>query len=221
MSRTDEYINQLYEAGLVDRFGNRLYPDLHHHGDRQPVQGANGDRINPSDVLGQERFLERRAAKMDEKQPVALWYRGRCYHKHPGWRYLYKEVSRDGDKDYKPAPVEDGEKVQHWLVAHGYRVIYQKKGNGSATDFVQCWMHERYAGSGEEPGDFHPESLAQLREYIALAVAKRDEPEEDTVAPELPTEEATVQPDHVESIVDKVAGWIGIYFDAKQAGWLA
>ena len=37
MSRTDEYINQLYEAGLVDRFGNRLYPDLHHHGDRQPV----------------------------------------------------------------------------------------------------------------------------------------------------------------------------------------
>ena len=226
MSRTDEYINQLYEAGLVDRFGNRLYPDLHHHGDRQPVQGANGDRINPSDVLGQERFLERRAAKMDEKQPVALWYRGRCYHKHPGWRYLYKEVSRDGDKDYKPAPVEDGEKVQRWLVAHGYRVIYQKKGNGSATDFVQCWMHERYAGSGEEPGDFHPESLAQLREYIALAVAKRDEPEEDTVAPELPEQEATVQPEpeHMpfDTAVDKIAAFVGNLVTASaMAGWLA
>ena len=224
MSYTDQYINDLHEAGLVDRFGNRLYPDLSHAGDRQPMQGCMGTRVNPSDVLGNEGFIERRT-KMNE-QPVALWYRGRCYHKHPGWQYLYKEVSKDGDKDYKPAPVEDGEKVQRWLVAHGYRVIYQKKGNGSATDFVQCWMHERYAGSGEEPGDFHPESLAQLREYIALAVAKRDEPEEDTVAPELPEQEATVQPEpermDFDTAVDTLASFVGNLVTASAvAGWLA
>ena len=225
MSYTKQWINDLREAGLVDGFGNRLYPDLSGAGDRQPTQGASGTRVNPSDVLGNERFLERRTT-MNEKQPVALWYRGRCYHKHPGWRYLYKEVSRDGDKDYKPAPVEDGEKVQRWLVAHGYRVIYQKKGNGSATDFAQCWMHERYAGSGEEPGDFHPESLAQLREYIALAVAKRDEPEEDTVAPELPEQEVTVQPEpermDFDTAVDTLAAFIGDLVTASAvAGWLA
>ena len=159
------------------------------------------------------------------EQPVALWYKGRAYHNHPGWKRYYKEVALDNG-DYKPAPVEDGEKVQRWLVAHGYRVIYQKKGNGSATDFVQCWMHERYAGSGEEPGDFHPESLAQLREYIALAVAKRDEPEEDTVAPELPTEEATVQPEpeHMpfDTAVDKIAAFVSNLVTASAlAGWLA
>ena len=216
MSRTDEYINQLYEAGLVDRFGNRLYPDLHHHGDRQPVQGANGDRINPSDVLGQERFLERRAAKMDEK-PVAFWFKGDARYAHPGWAYCYNEVA-ENNGEYRATTKKDGKAIQKWLVGNGYRKLYSWKGNGEITTFRECWMHVRYSGDGSDPQDFHPKSTAEIREYISLAL-KTDEPE--TVAPELPTEEATVQPDHVESIVDKVAGWIGIYFDAKQAGWLA
>ena len=216
MSRTDEYINQLYEAGMVDRFGNRLYPDLHHHGDRQPVQGANGDRINPSDVLGQERFLERRAAKMDEK-PVAFWFKGDARYAHPGWAYCYNEVA-ENNGEYRATTKKDGKAIQKWLVGNGYRKLYSWKGNGEITTFRECWMHVRYSGDGSDPQDFHPKSTAEIREYISLAL-KTDEPE--TVAPELPTEEATVQPDHVESIVDKVAGWIGIYFDAKQAGWLA
>ena len=215
MSYTKQLIGDLREAGLVDGFGNRLYPNLSGAGDRQPTQGANGDRVNPSDVLGELRFQERKAT-MNE-QPVALWYKGRAYHSHPGWRRYYKEVAIDNG-DYKKAPVENDQKVMRWLTNHGYRKIWQGPMKGEDCDFAECWMHVRYSGDGSDPQDFHPKSTAEIREYISLAL-KTDEPE--TVAPELPTEEATVQPDHVESIVDKVAGWIGIYFDAKQAGWLA
>lgn len=218
MSYTDQYINDLREAGLVTMDGTRLVQELPNwsYGDRQPVQGANGDRINPSDVLGQERFLERRAAKMDEK-PVAFWFKGDARYAHPGWAYCYNEVA-ENNGEYRATTKKDGKAIQKWLVGNGYRKLYSWKGNGEITTFRECWMHVRYSGDGSDPQDFHPKSTAEIREYISLAL-KTDEPE--TVAPELPTEEATVQPDHVESIVDKVAGWIGIYFDAKQAGWLA
>ena len=214
MSRTDEYINQLYEAGMVDRFGNRLYPNLSGAGDRQPTQGANGDRVNPSDVLGELRFQERKAT-MNE-QPVALWYKGRAYHSHPGWRRYYKEVAIDNG-DYKKAPVENDQKVMRWLTNHGYRKIWQGPMKGEDCDFAECWMHVRYCGEPDNPDRFQPKSTAELREYIDLAVAP------ETVAPELPEQEDTVQPEPEEdsSIVDKIAGWIGIYFDAREAGWLA
>ena len=155
-------------------------------------------------------------------KPVALWYKGVTYHNNPGQKHLYREVSRDGDDNWKTAPVEDGSKVQRWLTNNGYRIVYQKKmrGSGWRWDFTQCWMHERYAGSGEEPGDFHPEGIAQLREYIALAVARNNEPKEDTVEPELPVEDAAAHPDYVESVVDKIANWVGVYFTAREAGWI-
>ena len=215
MSRTDEYINQLYEAGLVDRFGNRLYPDLHHHGDRQPVQGANGDRVNPSDVLGELRFQERKAT-MNE-QPVALWYKGRAYHSHPGWRRYYKEVAIDNG-DYKKAPVENDQKVMRWLTNHGYRKIWQGPMKGEDCDFAECWMHVRYCGEPDNPDRFQPKSTAELREYIDLAVAP------ETVVPELPEQEVTTQPDHMsfDAAVDTLANFVGtLITDQAIAGWLA
>ena len=204
MSRTDEYINELYEAGLVDRFGNRLYPDLHHHGDRQPVQGWAGTRINPSDVLGNERYARERS-KIVNEMPVALQYTGRAYFNHPGWKKYYKRVIVDLGAE-KDAPVEDGEKVQRYLTNNGYRRMYLKRGKGSAVDFTEIWMHERYVGAGGQPGDFEAESLAQLREYIAMAVAKRDE---DTVEPEtedVPTSQPESNFDHA---VDVLANFVG------------
>ena len=214
MSYTKQLIGDLREAGLVDGFGNRLYPNLSGAGDRQPTQGANGDRVNPSDVLGELRFQERKAT-MNE-QPVALWYKGRAYHSHPGWRRYYKEVAIDNG-DYKKAPVENDQKVMRWLTNHGYRKIWQGPMKGEDCDFAECWMHVRYCGEPDNPDRFQPKSTAELREYIDLAVAP------ETVAPELPEQEDTVQPEPEEdsSIVDKIAGWIGIYFDAREAGWLA
>ena len=214
MSYTKQLISDLREAGLVDGFGNRLYPNLSGAGDRQPTQGANGDRVNPSDVLGELRFQERKAT-MNE-QPVALWYKGRAYHSHPGWRRYYKEVAIDNG-DYKKAPVENDQKVMRWLTNHGYRKIWQGPMKGEDCDFAECWMHVRYCGEPDNPDRFQPKSTAELREYIDLAVAP------ETVAPELPEQEDTVQPEPEEdsSIVDKIAGWIGIYFDAREAGWLA
>lgn len=222
MSYTKQLISDLREAGLVDGFGNRLYPNLSGAGDRQPTQGANGDRVNPSDVLGNERYARERSKTVNE-MPVALQYTGRAYFNHPGWKKYYKRVIVDLGAE-KDAPVEDGERVQRYLTNNGYRRMYLKRGKGSAVDFVEIWMHERYVGAGGQPGDFEAESLAQLREYIAMAVAKRDEPEEDTVAPELPEQEVTTQPDHMsfDAAVDTLANFVGTLITEQAiAGWLA
>ena len=219
MSYTKQWINDLREAGLVDQFGNRLSPGPYHAGDRQPVQGANGDRVNPSDVLGELRFQERKAT-MNE-QPVALWYKGRAYHNHPGWKRYYKEVALDNG-DYKPAPIEDGLKVQNWLTSHGYRKMWQGPMQGAAPDFHECWMHIRYAGEPNNPDRFQPKSTAELREYIDLAVASNNEPE--TVVPELPEQEVTTQPDHMsfDAAVDTLANFVGTLITEQAiAGWLA
>ena len=219
MSYTKQLISDLREAGLVDGFGNRLYPNLSGAGDRQPTQGANGDRVNPSDVLGELRFQERKAT-MNE-QPVALWYKGRAYHNHPGWKRYYKEVALDNG-DYKPAPIEDGLKVQNWLTSHGYRKMWQGPMQGAAPDFHECWMHIRYAGEPNNPDRFQPKSTAELREYIDLAVASNNEPE--TVVPELPEQEVTTQPDHMsfDAAVDTLANFVGTLITEQAiAGWLA
>ena len=153
------------------------------------------------------------------EMPVALQYTGRAYFNHPGWKKYYKRVIVDLGAE-KDAPVEDGEKVQRYLTNNGYRRMYLKRGKGSAVDFVEIWMHERYVGAGGQPGDFEAESLAQLREYIAMAVAKRDE---DTVEPE--TEDVpTSQPDHMsfDAAVDTLANFVGnLITQQAVAGWLA
>lgn len=216
MSATTRFVGELREAGVVDAMGERQMPN-YGAGDRQPVQGASGTRVNPGDVLGNERFLERRSV-MEDNRPVAFWFKGVTRWSHPGYAYCYEEVA-ENNGEYRENKMKDGRNAQRWLTNHGYRIVYRSPVKGERCDITECWGHVRYFGEPDNPDRFIAKSTAELREYIALAVASNNEPE--TVAPELPVEEATVQPDHVESIVDKIANWVGVYFTAKEAGWLA
>lgn len=182
MSATSRLVEAGREAGVLDETGaltgRALYRDV-------PVQGANGTRVNPADVRATLDALER--SKTMKEQPVAIWYKGRSYYGKPGWTYYYEEAATDNG-DYHKAPVRDGSKVRRWLVKSGYRLIYSKKGRGEAVDFAECWMHQRHAGNGSDPQDFHPKSTAEIREYIALALK-----DDDADAPSLEALDAPIQ----------------------------
>lgn len=203
MSAIGRLVEAGREAGLLDETGaltgRALYRDV-------PVQGANGTRVNPADVRATIQQLER--SKTTVNNPVAIWYKGRSYYGKPGWTYYYEEAATDNG-DYHKAPVRDGSKVRRWLVKSGYRLIYSKKGRGEAVDFAECWMHERYAGYGDKPDDFHPKSTAEIREYIALALKTDDD------APSLEAFDAPVQqPNEQEQLATTLAarlvalGWV-------------
>lgn len=201
MSATSRLVEAGREAGILDETGaltgRALYRDT-------PVIGANGTRVNPADVRATLDQLERGKTTMNS--PVALWYKGRAYHSHPGWKRYYKEVALDNG-DYKPAPVEGGNKVMRWLTSHGYRKLWQGPMKGEDCDFAECWMHVKYAGDGSDPQDFHPKSAAEIREYIALALKTDDD------APSLEKFDAHVQNEHEQLATTLAArlvalGWV-------------
>lgn len=192
MSATSRLVEAGREAGLLDETGaltgRRLSQDV-------PVQGANGTRVNPADVRATLDALER--SKTMKEQPVAFWFRGTARWQHPGWSYCYNEVAKDND-EFRSTTKKDGKTIQKWLVEKGYRKLRSWKGKGEITTFEETWMHERYAGYGDKPDDFHPKSTAEIREYIALALKTDDD------APSLEKFDAPIQQPALDMSVEAV-----------------
>ena len=122
-----------------------------------------------------------------KEMPVAFWFKGDARWQHPGWVYCYNEVAKDND-EFRATAKKDGKSIQKWLVAHGYRKLRSWKGEGEITTFEETWMHERVAGTGDKPDDFHPKSTREIREYISICLKL-----EEADAPSLEKFDAPVQ----------------------------